>query len=52
MRNDVPVTIDEPPAAGPVPAPPLLLLSSDDDAVCTDELWLPAEALAPAEDPA
>jgi len=28
----------------PSPAPPLLILATDDDAVCVDDLCLPAEA--------
>ena len=59
MRNDVTDTVDGParpaspagPARGPLD-PPLLILATDDDAVCTDELCLPAEALPPVEDPA
>ena len=30
----------------PAPAPPLLILATDDDAVCVDDLCLPAEARA------
>jgi hypothetical protein len=53
MRNDVTLTADDPaPATAPLPAPRLLILASDDDAVCTDELCLPAEALPAPQDPA
>ena len=43
MRND---TAEPAPTETPAPiaAPPLLILSSDDDALCTDELCLPAKA--------
>ena len=52
MRNDVTDTIQEPPAADPIPAPPLLILGAGDEAACTDELCLPSDALATLEDPA
>jgi hypothetical protein len=53
MRNDVTETADQPSAAtAPLPSPPLLVLAADDDAVCTDELCLPAEALVANEAPA
>jgi len=55
MRNDVPDAIEvlPPDSVVPEPAPvmPLLMvLVGDDDALCTDELCLPAEATRSPED--
>ena len=55
MRNDVPDAIEvrptDPVIPEPAPVTPLLLvLAGDDDALCTDELCLPAEGPRPLED--